>query len=284
MAKDPLVQGARSFVERLTIDQKEFVKKTFVDTRHGSAADKWHKEMAFYRTYGHLAIVPQLHSWKSEAHIIVERRPGIRHIEAVKAGMDQARQRAVSLSYGRAVAPFLQADSGPAGEPSPEVRRHSLQGIGRMGEEALKENTPYRRPGLTAVLDRLAAFEDPVDDWNLPMLTKSDWSSANMLIVGDRVTCIFDFDTAYLSTRLGFVGNIINSCLHLSWTSVRRGLEACGVALPSVEQQVLAAQASMWLKAMPDTQGEIRWPSPTELEQKLADLERKCCEGQRRPL
>lgn len=271
-----LVQGARSYVEPILLDGRPCVKKTFKTDQYGSAAAKWRKETAFYRAYGGIDVLPRLYASVEDLHIVVSREPGTRHIDAIRSGGLEADNVAVSYSYGLQAAKFLRHVRRTGAIPPSSIQRQGIDETGRAGIAALEKNPAYRLPALVRTLERLAGYGGAGGEWDEPMLTKSDWSSANMLVEDNAVTCIFDFDTTYRSTRLGFVGNIINSCLHLCWSEVRRGMTADGTALPDVEDQVVAAQASMWLKVVPRDNGPIRWPSPDELLEKLRDLERKC--------
>ena len=274
----PLAQGARSFVEPAAVGGRPCVKKTFTDDKYGSAAAKWRRETAFYRAYGGIDVLPRLYDRGEDEYIVVSREKGVRHIDAVRSGELQADNAAVSYSYGQHAAKFLRHTSRVGECADAGVPAYGIDDIGRAGFAALEENPAYRLPELVRTLERLAGYAGAGGAWDTPMLSKSDWSSANMLVEGEAVSCIFDFDTAYRSTRLGFVGNIINSCLHLRWGEVRRGMAEDGTALPEVEDQIVAAQASMWLKVVPRQGGDglIRWPPPDELLGKLRDLERQC--------
>jgi hypothetical protein len=73
------------------------------------------------------------------------------------------------------------------------------------------------------------------------MLSKTDFSSANLLVVDDRISCIYDFDTAHRVNRVLFLGNCLKNCFHptiprlLDWRLVKESLSASSDALPPDE-------------------------------------------------
>jgi len=272
----PLVQGARSTVELLCVDGIECIRKNFHDTKHGSGSVKWAREMAFYSAYGHIASLPRVVEATTGASIVMTRLPGKRHVDLVNNGLATEDNELISESYGRCASAFFIEGMASAFVIPPEIPEWDLHSIAARARTAIHQNRAYDTPYLESSL--LGMESTSVDDayWRSIALTKSDWSSANFLVDELNVSCIYDFDTAYGSTRIGLLGNIINSCLHLSRTHVRNGLSAAGVCIPPLSWQVAAAHASMWHKALPPLGNRIEWLDPGLLEQKLRDLSHKC--------
>lgn len=190
---------------------------------------------------------------------------GERLIDMIVPGADPTDIRAVSANYGAVLAQFLDSP-GPPGEGP--ARAYIA---GRVGDihAALRrcprwQSAPVRR-GLSA-LDELA-------DAAPPMMCKTDWSASNMLMQGDTVACLYDFDTAYIGNRLTFLGDILcSTSVRLDWPAVREGLVSAGVAMPASAHLAAAAHFSRWqVQLARASQDDLGWPGPAQF---AAHLER----------
>ena len=94
------------------------------------------------------------------------------------------------------------------------------------------------------------------------MMCKTDWSASNMLVRGDTVTCLYDFDTAYPGNGLTFLGDILRSAsLRLDWPAVRAGLIAAGVPMPAPGPLAAAALFSGWqVQLARASDHDLGWP------------------------
>jgi hypothetical protein len=102
-------QGARSVVSLTHYQGKTCIHKTY-DDRKTPKATKLNNEVMFYRRYATLDAIPQFLATDDLRSIWIEYRPGLRHIDLVKNGLDLAVNDRISLDYGRKAAAFLQFD------------------------------------------------------------------------------------------------------------------------------------------------------------------------------
>ena len=262
-------QGTRSSTEKFKYNGRTAVRKIY-NSKNDSPSDKASRELRFYRRYRHLDIIPELLDTDESTYIVLGFRRGRRHIDLIHEGLTDSQNRAISYAYGSRVAEFFHhADKGAL---PPTDTADVIANLVRAGREAIQTDRRYDVAELRASLTKVeSAAAD--DAWADPMLGKFDWSSANMLIEDTVLTCLYDFDSSYLGTRLTFLGNIINSCLHLEWRQVRQGLEDHAVVLPSHDLADAAAHFSMWQKALASyRKTRINWPPPREFVSKLRDL------------
>ena len=108
--------------------------------------------------------------------------------------------------------------------------------------------------------------------WLVLMISQPDFSSANLFIVGDEVSCIYDFDTACLVNRLIFIGNMLNSCLHLDWKLVKKGLVKKAGPLPP-DDLICGAALLIFLATALDRIRDriIPWPDANQFEALVLD-------------
>ena len=106
------------------------------------------------------------------------------------------------------------------------------------------------------------------------MMCKTDWSASNMLVQGDTVTCLYDFDTAYPGNRLTFLGDILcSTSVRLDWPAVREGLVSAGVAIPAPGDLAAASHFSRWqVQLARASHDDLGWPGPAEFAAHLQRL------------
>ena len=242
-----LQQGARSTVTRDLYHDIDCIHKVYNDQK-ADKRTKLKNELLFYQRYSELDIIPKFIATDEES-IWVEYRDGERHIDLVRAGIDLERNHQLSLDYGKKAAAFLTFDrQNPLQDPF-DLPSYMTSIIDRFHEVKTHNARHFRvyKDHLEAYLTRLFLFNDPY--WLAPMISKSDFSSSNLFISGNEVTCIYDFDTAYLVNRIIFMGDMLNSCLHLDWPLVKQGLIETSGPLPPPSRPATLSISSM--KMMP---------------------------------
>ena len=252
------------------IDGRRCVTKRYNAYRDPPAV-KLDRELAFYRAYAGVPILPKLVAHRVPDSITISHVPGERCIERIDSGdIDAEGISEVSRHYGILLSQFF-ASLGAA--PGP-------------GESAAH---------IAATIERIAAVLDAHPDWQAPAIlatlpgldslshvgrhdVQDDWSASNMLVEDDagpaRVTCLFDFDTAYPGNRLTFLGDILCSAsVRLDWPAVRDGLTPAGVEMPPPKHLAAAAHFSRWqvqlARATPD---DLGWPGPARFGAHLEQL------------
>lgn len=162
--------------------------------------------------------------------------------------------RAVSANYGAVLGQFFQSHASP---DETAARSHIAETVVRIQDTLTRHPRWLKRPTRRA-LDGLDALADAAP----PMMCKTDWSASNMLVQGDTVTCLYDFDTAYPGNRLTFLGDILGSAsIRLDWPAVRAGLTSAGVAMPAPERLAAAAHFSRWqVQLARASEHDLGWP------------------------
>lgn len=94
-----IAQGARSEARIETIDGRLCVTKRYNDYR-GSPKVKLARELAFYRAYAAVPILPKLVAWCEPDTISVSHVAGERLIGVIESGARADAIRAVSANYG----------------------------------------------------------------------------------------------------------------------------------------------------------------------------------------
>ena len=223
------------------------------------------RELAFYRAYASVPTLPKLVAHREPDTITVSHVAGERLIDLIESDADGPDIRAVSANYGVALGQFFSSqgvpDEGSAGsyiaakvgDIHAALRRHQRW-----------ESTPVRH-GLSAL--------GGLSQAGPPMMCKTDWSASNMLVQGDAVTCLYDFDTAYPGNRLTFLGDILCSAsVRLDWPAVREGLASAGVPMPAPGDLAAAAHFSRWqVQLARASKDDLGWPGPARF---AAHLER----------
>ena len=223
------------------------------------------RELAFYRAYASVPILPRLVAHREPDTITVSHVAGERLIDLIESAADGTDIRAVSANYGVALSQFFNSQAVPdegsagaciaarVGDIHAALRRHPRWG-----------SAPVRHQ--LGALDRLAGAAPA-------KMCKTDWSASNMLVQGDTVTCLYDFDTAYPGNRLTFLGDILcGASVHLDWPAVRGGLVSAGVPMPAPGDLAAAAHFSRWqVQLARASHDDLGWPGPARF---AAHLER----------
>ena len=271
-----ILQGARSTVHLVKVNGTLCVQKQYND-RKAPPAEKFARECAFYTHYDGLKVIPKFVSAIEPDTIIVTYVEGNRLIDLIKNQARDVDIRQISYHYGEGVSVFF---NWPMSVSALEVCKHTILSIIENVKLAINQDKRYKISEIEQSADHLSCLLEAGSWWSHPMMCKYDWSASNMLVKDNQVTCIFDFDTGYIGSRLTFLGNILNSCLHLHWPSVRAGLTMNGVDLPDLSLLVSAGHFSMWQIALSSfVDGQFKWPSPEELCFKLQDLSEKAAIG-----
>ena len=248
-----IAQGARSEARIETIEGRLCVTKRYNDYR-GSPKVKLARELAFYRAYAAVPILPKLVAWREPDTISVSHVAGERLIDVIESGARADAIRAVSANYGAVLAQFFELTGTP---DETAARSHIAATVDRINA-ALKRHPRWLTPQTRHTLDGLDALADAAP----PMMCKTDWSASNMLVRGDTITCLYDFDTAYPGNRLTFLGDILGSAsIRLDWPAVRAGLTSAGVAMPPTERLAAAAHFSRWqVQLARASDHDLGWP------------------------
>ena len=259
-----VAQGARSEARIETIDGQRCVTKRYNDYR-GPPDVKLGRELAFYRAYAKVPILPKLVAHREPDTITVRHVDGERLIDVIESGAGTDGIRAVSANYGAVLGQFFQSHGSP---DATAARSHIAETVDRI-RDALTRHPGWLKGPIRRALDGLDALAGA----GPPMLCKTDWSASNMLVQGDTVTCLYDFDTAYPGNRLTFLGDILSSAsIRLDWPAVREGLTSAGVAMPAPERLASAAHFSRFqVQLARASRDDFGWPGP---EQFAAHLER----------
>ena len=228
-----IAQGARSEVRIETIDGQRCVTKRYNDYRDPPNV-KLARELAFYRAYAAVPILPKLVAYREPDTITVAHVAGKRLIDVIESGASADTIRAVSAHYGAVLAQFFESSTSP---DETAARSHIAATVDRV-KATLKRHPDWE----SASVRRALAGFDALADAAPPMMCKTDWSASNMLVCDDTITCLYDFDTAYPGNRLTFLGDILSSAsIRLDWPAVRAGLTSRGVAMPAPESLAAAA-------------------------------------------
>ena len=251
------------------IDGRRCVTKRYNAYRDPPAV-KLDRELAFYRAYAGVPILPKLVAHRVPDSITISHVPGERCIERIDSGeIDAEGISEVSRHYGTLLSQFF-ASRGPA-PGSGESNAHIAATIKRIAA-VLDAHPNWRAPAITETLPGL----DSLPHAGPPMMCKTDWSASNMLVDAGsaQVTCLYDFDTAYPGNRLTFLGDILCSAsVRLDWPAIRDGLTSLGVAMPEPKHLAAAAHFSRWqvqlARATPD---DLGWPGPARFGAHLEQL------------
>lgn len=262
-----IAQGARSEARIETIDGQRCVTKRFNDYR-GPPDAKLARELAFYRAYANVPIIPKLVAHREPDTITVSHMDGERLIDVIESGAGTDVIRAVSANYGAVLGQFFESRSSP---DETQARSYVAQTCERIQDAWARHPRWLKRP-VCCALDGLAALADAAP----PMMCKTDWSASNMLVQGDAVTCLYDFDTAYPGNRLTFLGDILGSAsIRLDWPAVRDGLTSAGVAMPAPERLASAAHFSRFqVQLARASREDLGWPGPAQFAAHLEVLTR----------
>ena len=262
-----LPQGARSVAQLVTVDGRRCVRKRYNAYRDPPAV-KLARELRFYRTYANVPVLPMLVGHREPDTITVGHVAGRRLIDEIESErFDGKHARTLSAHYGEVLSEFFEPSPSASGRA--ESTDYIAAVVGRI-KEALERHANWRREPILLAAARLEALVDAAP----PMLGKTDWSASNMLVHDGRVTCLYDFDTAYPGNRLTFLGDILRGAsLHLDWPAIRNGLISQGVAMPDPAQLAMAAHFSGWqvqlARATPD---DLGWPGPERFGDHLEQL------------
>ena len=223
------------------------------------------RELAFYRAYASVPILPKLVAHREPDTITVSHVAGRRLIDLIESDADGTDIRAVSANYGVVLGQFFNSD----GLPDIGAARWYVAGKVEDIHAALRR---HPRWASAAVRHGLNALDD-LSRAGPPMMCKTDWSASNMLVQGDTVTCLYDFDTAYPGNRLTFLGDILcSTSVRLDWPAVREGLVSAGVPMPAPGDLAAAAHFSRWqVQLARASQDDLGWPGPAQF---AAHLER----------
>ena len=259
-------QGARSVAQVVTVDGRRCVRKRYNAYRDPPAV-KLARELRFYRTYSNVPVLPSLVGHREPDTITIAHVGGKRLIDEIESERFDAKDaRTVSAHYGEVLSEFFEPSSSAAGRA--ESVDYVAAVVGKV-KEALERHANWRREPILLAAANLEALVDAAP----PMLGKTDWSASNMLVHDGRVTCLYDFDTAYPGNRLTFLGDILcGASLHLDWPAIRDGLTSRGVAMPNPSRLATAAHFSRWqVQLARATPEDLGWPGP---EQFASHLER----------
>jgi len=250
-----LRQGARSTVKLIVL----CVEKRY-NERNDPPIVKLRKERGFYEYYDGLKIIPKLVSWEEPDTIVVTYFEGDRLIDLIKGEAEELDIEGISRDYGEKAHDFFEW---PLSQSLAEVdeARMTIESVIEKVHAAIREDTRYQVIEIERSADGLARLLDASGWWAESMMCKYDGSGSNLLVKDNRITCIIDFDTAYMGSRLTFLGSILKDCLHLDWPSVRVGLVHKELRLPSADLLACAAHFNIWqvyLASFRD--GEFGWP------------------------
>jgi len=250
-----IAQGARSEARIETIEGRLCVTKRYNDYR-GSPKVKLARELAFYRAYPAVPILPKLVAWCEPDTISVSHVAGERLIDVIESGAGNDAIRAVSANYGAVLAQFFESTGSP---DEFAARSHIAATVDRI-HRMLDRHPGWQSAPIRHTLDGLDALADAAP----PMMCKTDWSASNMLVRDYTITCLYDFDTAYPGNRLTFLGDILRSAsIRLDWPAVRAGLTSAGVVMPAPERLAAAAHFSRWQVQLARASDEdLGWPGP----------------------
>lgn len=223
------------------------------------------RELAFYRAYASVPIIPELVAHREPDTITVSHVAGERLIDLIESGAGTVDIHAVSANYGVVLSQFFRSHHVPdetATRSYVAAKVHEIHAA--LRRHPRWESAAVRR-GLNALHDLSRAGP--------PMMCKTDWSASNMLVQGDTVTCLYDFDTAYPGNRLTFLGDILCSAsVRLDWRAVREGLVSAGIPMPARGDLAAAAHFSRWqVQLARASQDDLGWPGPAQF---AAHLER----------
>ena len=248
-----IAQGARSEARIETIDGRLCVTKRYNDYR-GSPKVKLTRELAFYHAYAAVPILPKLVAYREPDTITVTHVAGKRLIDVIESGASADTIRAVSANYGVVLAQFFGSSES---QDEAAARSHIAATVDRTNA-TLKRHPHWKSASVRRALAGLGALADAAP----PMMCKTDWSASNMLVRGDTITCLYDFDTAYPGNRLTFLGDILGSAsIRLDWPAVRAGLTSAGVAMPAPESLATAAHFSRWqVQLARASDHDLGWP------------------------
>ena len=223
------------------------------------------RELAFYRAYASVPILPRLVAHREPDTITVSHVAGARLIDLIESGADATDIRAVSANYGVVLGQFFNSDAVPDGRSARSYIAAKVNQIHAALDRLPRWRSAPVRHGLSSLGDLAKAAP--------PMMCKTDWSASNMLVQGDTVTCLYDFDTAYPGNRLTFLGDILcSTSVRLDWAAVREGLVSAGVAIPAPGDLAAAAHFSRWqVQLARASQDDLGWPGPAQF---AAHLER----------
>ena len=223
------------------------------------------RELAFYRAYASVPILPKLVAHREPDTITVSHVAGERLIDLIESAADGTAIRAVSANYGVALGQFFNSQAVPDESSARSYVAAKVDDIhAALTRHPRWESAPVRH-GLSALEGIVGAAP--------PMMCKTDWSASNMLVQGDTVTCLYDFDTAYPGNRLTFLGDILcSTSVRLDWPAVREGLVSAGVPMPAPGDLAAAAHFSRWqVQLARASQDDLGWPGPAQF---AAHLER----------
>ena len=223
------------------------------------------REIAFYRAYASVPILPELVAHREPDTITVSHVAGERLIDLIESGADGTDIRALSANYGIVLGQFFNSHGVP---PEASVRSYIAANVEDI-HAALRRHPRWESAAVRHGLNAL----DDLPRAGPPMMCKTDWSASNMLVQRDTVTCLYDFDTAYPGNRLTFLGDILCSAsVRLDWPAVREGLVSAGVPMPAPGDLAAAAHFSRWqVQLARASQDDLGWPGPAQF---TAHLER----------
>lgn len=265
----PIAQGARSGVRIALVDGSRCVVKQY-NAHRGQPADKLHRELAFYGAYANVPILPELIGHQEPDTITLRHVDGVRLIDRIESqALSDQDVREVSASYGEVLAQFF-APSATA--PSRKVAKSSIAATLSEIDAALKRHPAWQTAPIRADIPALRTLSDATP----AMWCKTDWSASNMLVDGNKVTCLYDFDTAYVGNRLTFLGDILcGASLHLDWPAIRAALASRGVPMPEPNCLAAAAQFGRWqVQLAREAPDDLGWPGPERFGAHLEQLTR----------
>lgn len=237
-------QGARSTVEFVNVDGVLCVQKRY-NERNNPPIVKLNKERAFYEYYDGLEVIPKLVSWKEPDTIVVEYCEGDRAIDLIRDEDKALDIEGFSRDYGEKAYAFFEWPLSESASEKEEARTTIISVIERV-QAAIEEDIRYQIPVIERSAEGLYRLLEIEGYWAAPMMCKYDGSGANLLVKGDRLVSIIDFDTSYMGSRLTFLGSLVKDCLHLDWRFVRAGLAHKGLPFPNADLLAVGAHFNVW--------------------------------------
>ena len=274
-----LIQGNKSQVSLELVDGLPCVRKRYND--NGDPRKKCLRELAFYRWYAGLSAIPKLVAHDCPIAITLERLEGM-PLSVCHQALTQMQLNALSHAHGHHMGQFLRHEPSSAVEAAARQNfpgshdietlvAHMVDVIGKH----LDANPEFQREEIRHAVESTQRVLALDRFWGEPTLCKLDWNASNVLVNNGTISGYIDFEQAFFGNRIVFIGTIIDHINVLSWTHVRRGIEAACGALPSVEIQKAAANFSMCYKLVGCCHdGKITFFTPERLVTKFSAMNR----------
>lgn len=198
-----LPQGRKSRIEIL--EDTGAIKKTY--NSNGNPAEKFRKEVGFYRQYSYSRVIPKLIGAESETHITIERVIGERLADLLPLSRDK--MELLSDEYTEKLVELFGRSTGI----DRTVKQDYFDGIGaeeglRLLHESLSRLCDQydRHPITCDLLDSITRVE--IDE---ELLIKLDWNPENVFLRDGKIHRFIDFEQAFIGTRAILVGILLHN-------------------------------------------------------------------------